>query len=249
MDQDRVFRALADPVRRLLLDRLFERDGRSIKEAGTGLEMTRFGVAKHLRVLEAAGLVSTRRIGRERLHYLNPVPIQQIHERWVSKYAAGWAQVMTGLKSELEEEKVKPRHVYHVFIRTRPDQLWSALTEGDLTRRYFYGTAVESDWKAGSPFAYRNLDGEAEIEGEVLEVEPPKRLVQSFRFPSRPDAPSRLTWEIEQLGESCRLTLVHEFLRKDGTYESVDDAMGWQFILSGLKTLLETDRPLVVSHE
>ncbi len=156
---------------------------------------------------------------------------------------------MTGLKSELEEVRVKPRHVYHVFIRTSPEQLWRALTEGELTKRYFYSTEVESDWKTGSPFVYRNLDGEAEIEGEVLEVHPPRRLVQSFRFPSRKDDPSHLTWEIEKLGESCRLTLVHEFLRKDGTFASVDDPMGWQFILSGLKTLLETDRPLVVSHE
>jgi len=102
-DDDRVFKALADPTRRLLLDRLFERDGRTLTELESRLDMTRFGVMKHLRVLEDAGLVTTRKRGREKLHFLNPVPIQLIHERWVSKYAERWAGTLTGLKRQLEE--------------------------------------------------------------------------------------------------------------------------------------------------
>lgn len=230
-----------------MLDRLFARDGQSIHELGTDLEMGRFGVAKHLRILESSGLVSARRVGRQRLHYLNPIPIQQIHERWVSKYAEPWARAMSGLKSELEAA-VKPKHVYHVFIRATPQAIWKAITDGESTQRYFHANAVDSEWRTGSPYVYRDSDGRVAIAGDVVEIDPPRRLVQTFRFMDRDDPPSRLVWEIEPLGETCRLTLVHEFDAPTGTFESVDDPMGWQFILSGLKSLLETDRPLVVSR-
>ncbi len=101
---DEVFKALADPTRRQLLDQLFERDGRSLSTLEEGLPMSRFGVMKHLKVLEEAGLVTTRRSGREKLHYLNPVPIRLIHDRWVSKYAEPWASALSELKTELEDE-------------------------------------------------------------------------------------------------------------------------------------------------
>jgi DNA-binding transcriptional ArsR family regulator len=103
MDDDRVFKALADPTRRLLLDRLFERDGRTLTELESELEMTRFGVMKHLRVLEDAGLVVSRKVGREKLHFLNPVPIRQIHDRWIDKYTEHRVSALLDLKSELEE--------------------------------------------------------------------------------------------------------------------------------------------------
>ena len=103
MDDDRVFRALADPTRRLLLDRLFERDGRTLTELESELEMTRFGVMKHLRVLEDAGLVATRRRGREKLHFLNAVPIRLIHDRWITKYAEPRVSALAELKKEMEE--------------------------------------------------------------------------------------------------------------------------------------------------
>ncbi|HEX6205013.1 MAG TPA: metalloregulator ArsR/SmtB family transcription factor [Solirubrobacterales bacterium] len=101
---DEVFKALADPTRRQLLDRLFERDGQSLSALEDGLPMSRFGVMKHLKVLEEAGLVTTRRRGREKLHHLNPVPIRLIHDRWVSKYAEPWASALSELKTELEDE-------------------------------------------------------------------------------------------------------------------------------------------------
>jgi len=101
---DKVFKALADPTRRGLLDRLFERDGRTLGELEEGLSMTRFGVMKHLRVLEEAGLLTTQRRGREKLHFLNPVPIRLVYERWVSKYSEPWASALSELKTELEEE-------------------------------------------------------------------------------------------------------------------------------------------------
>jgi DNA-binding transcriptional ArsR family regulator len=102
---DEVFKALADPTRRRLLDELFEEDGQSLSALEARLPMSRFGVMKHLKVLEEAGLVTTRRRGREKLHFLNPVPIQLIQDRWVSKYAQPWASALTGLKAELEEEE------------------------------------------------------------------------------------------------------------------------------------------------
>ena len=241
---DLVFKALSDPSRRLLLDRLARRDGQSIRELGTGLALGRFGVAKHLGVLERAGLVTSRRAGRRRLHHLNPVPIHDIYERWVSKYAAPWADFMSKLKTGLESDK--PRRVYRVFIRATPAEVWDALTLGSLSARYYHGMRVASTWREGARYSYRDRAGRTSIGGTVLEADRPRRLVQTFRFASRNDAPSRVRWEIEPLGDVSRLTLVHEFESADGTYESVDDPMGWQFILSSMKSLLETSEALEV---
>jgi DNA-binding transcriptional ArsR family regulator len=105
VDDDRVFKALADPTRRALLDRLFERDGQTLTDLESRLEMTRFGVMKHLRVLEDAGLVISRKVGRSRQHYLNPVPIREIHDRWIGKYAERWAAALTEIKARLEDEQ------------------------------------------------------------------------------------------------------------------------------------------------
>ncbi len=102
---DEVFKALADPTRRGLLDALFERDGQTQQELEQGLEMTRFGVMKHLKVLEEAGLVVTRKRGREKLHFLNPVPIRLVHDRWVSKFSEPWAAGLSELKQNLEKEQ------------------------------------------------------------------------------------------------------------------------------------------------
>jgi DNA-binding transcriptional ArsR family regulator len=101
---DEVFKALADPTRRQLLDELYKRDGQTLTELESRLPMSRFGVMKHLKVLEAAHLVTTQKRGREKLHFLNPVPIRLVHDRWVSKYAEPWAATLTGLKRRLEDE-------------------------------------------------------------------------------------------------------------------------------------------------
>jgi uncharacterized protein YndB with AHSA1/START domain/DNA-binding transcriptional ArsR family regulator len=228
VDADAVFKALADPSRRLLLDRLAERDGQSIRELGEGLALGRFGVAKHLGILERARLVSSRRIDRRRLHYLNPVPIHDIYERWVSRYAAPWS------------------HAYNVFIRASQREIWNAITDGDQTARYYYGMRVASSWRVGARYSYRDGDGDDAIEGRIVEIEPLRKLVQTFRFAARAEAPSRVTWEIEPMGAVCRLSLVHEFDTLESTYESVDAPMGWQFILSSLKSLLETSQALEV---
>jgi len=254
-DMDPIFKALADPHRRLLLDRLHARDGQALSELQTDLPMSRFGVMKHLRLLEEAGLVASRKVGRERLHYLNPVPIQRLYERWVGKFARPWVRALSGLKDALEEEQMgiadqpngKPAHVHQVFIRTTPERLWQALTDGTLTRRYYFGTAVESTWAPGAPYRYRRDDGAPMIEGEVLAADPPRRLVTTFRPMWDADgvapATSRVTFEIEPLGDACKLTLTHEGLT-DAAAVGLND--GWSRILSGLKTLLETGEPLTI---
>src|SRR5436305_4144131 len=119
---DEVFKALADPTRRSLLDELFKQDGQSLGALERRLPMTRFGVMKHLRVLEEAGLVVTKRRGREKLHFLNPVPIRLVHDRWVSKYAEPWAASLSGLKRRLEDQAMEK--VFEIYIKTTPERLW-----------------------------------------------------------------------------------------------------------------------------
>lgn len=246
-----MFKALADINRRRLLDSLFERDGQTLGELQRALpEMTRFGVMKHLDVLEAAGLISTRKAGREKFHYLNPVPIQQIADRWISKFARPWVGALTGLKYELEAEAMdKPRHVYDVYIRATPERVWEAVTSGELTRRWFYGTALTGELKPGARIRYLGEDGQAAVEGEVLEVAPPTRFVHTWssnwssEFAA--DRPSRVTWEITPMGPTTLLRLTHDdFDGETATYRSI--SQGWAPILNSLKSLLETGEPLVV---
>ena len=244
------FRALADAHRRTLLDRLRERDGQTLGELEAALpQMTRFGVMKHLRVLEDAHLVVTRREGRRKLHFLNPVPIRLIADRWISRYAEPLVEAMAHIKHSVESRTMSesPRHVYEVYIAATPEQVWRALTESEFTKQYYYGNTVESDWKPGSRMVYRGADGEPSIECEVVEADPPRRLVHTFFFPGTDESPSRCTWSIEARGSASLLVLTHdEFDGETSTYRSV--AHGWVPILSGLKTLLETGKPLEISY-
>jgi uncharacterized protein YndB with AHSA1/START domain len=236
---DDVFRALADPTRRELLDELFREDGRSLRSLQDRFAMSRFGVMKHLRVLEAAGLVVTRRRGREKLHYLNPVPIRLIHDRWVSKYAEPWATALSELKERLERPMEK---VYEIYIKTTPERLWQAITDPEIRAKYNFGAALRGEWtpgahlEMGAPGA-GGLLGEA----EVLEVDPPRRLVHTLTAlwgeDVKAEGASRVTWQIEPVGDSCHLTVVHDQLR-EGANEQLYG--GWPMILSGLKTWLET---------
>jgi uncharacterized protein YndB with AHSA1/START domain len=240
---DEVFRALADPTRRSLLDELFTRDGQTLSALEQRLPMTRFGVMKHLRVLEEAGLVTTKRRGREKHHFLNPVPIRLVHDRWVSKYAEPWAAALSGLKTSLEETMEK---VFEIYIKTTPERLWQAITDTDLRAKYKFGVGTRSDWTPGSRYeAVHPGAGISIAEGENLEVEPPRRLVQSFNAlwsdDVKNEGTSRVTWEIEQVEDSCRLTVTHDQLREDANDEIYG---GWPQILSGLKTLLETGEEL-----
>src|SRR3954463_4170800 len=144
---DGVFRALADPTRRRLLDALFKEDGQTLGALEKRLPMTRFGVMKHLKILEEAGLVVSRRHGREKLHFLNAVPIRLIHDRWVSKYTEPWVAGLASLKTELEQLMEK---VFEIYIRTTPERLWEAITDPAIRAKYHFGTSIESDWTPGS---------------------------------------------------------------------------------------------------
>ena len=255
MDQDDApFRALADPSRRVLLDRLFERDGQALGELGAALpQMSRIAVMKHLRVLETAGLVVSHRSGRRRLHYLNPVPIRRIHDRWLDKFRARAADVLLTLQAYVEEPSMaselpdRPSHVSQIFIRATPAEVWRAITESEFTLQYYYGSTVESEWRAGTTYRYA-IAGNDAILGTILEADPPRRLVQTFdaRWDDdvAADAPSRLTWEIEEVtpGVSKVTTIHDQFPSRTATFESV--AGGMTFILSGLKSVLETGQPM-----
>ena len=260
---DLVFRALADPTRRGLLDELFAQDGQTLSALEARLPMTRFGVMKHLRVLEEAGLVTTRKRGREKFHFLNPVPIRLVHDRWVSKYAEPWAAALTGIKRELEEQTMEAADVQHriplspdpegkgamavfeIYIKTTPERLWEAITDPKLRAKYSFGVEIHSQWTAGSSYQ-AGVPGVVDIaSGENLEVDPPRRLVQSFNAlwsdDVRAAGTSRVTWEIVPVGDSCQLTVIHDQLPRDANPELYG---GWPQILSGLKTLLETGETL-----
>jgi uncharacterized protein YndB with AHSA1/START domain/DNA-binding transcriptional ArsR family regulator len=236
---DAVFRALGDPTRRSLLDELYREDGQTLSALEGRFSMTRFGVMKHLKQLEEAGLVVTKRRGREKLHFLNPVPIRLVHDRWVSKYAEPWSAALSGLKHRLESPMEK---VFEIYIRTTPERLWEAITDPEIRSKYNFGSRVSSDWTPGSRYEMSHPDANGLIgEGENLEVDPPRRLVQSmvalWSDDVKGEGTSRVTWEIEPIGDSCRLTVTHDQLHEDANDELYG---GWPMILSGLKTWLET---------
>src|SRR4051794_15424973 len=172
---DEVFKALADPTRRSLLDALFAEDGQTLGALEERFTMSRFGVMKHLKVLEEAGLVVVRRHGREKHHFLNPVPIRLVHDRWVSKYAEPWAAGLSELKSELERSMEK---VFEIYIRTTPERLWEAITDPAIRSKYQFGMRQEGDGTVGSRYEMHG-GGQVIGEGENVVVDPPKKLVQT----------------------------------------------------------------------
>jgi uncharacterized protein YndB with AHSA1/START domain/biotin operon repressor len=240
---DPVFKALADPTRRSLLDELFRQDGQTLSGLAERLPMSRQGVMKHLAQLEAAGLVVARRHGREKLHFLNPVPIRLVHDQWVSKYAEPWAAGLSQLKQALEASVEK---VFEIYIKTTPERLWQAITDPEIRRMYNFGASVRTDWLPGSRLEMSAPNAPGLLgEGEVLEADPPRRLVHTLTAlwgdDVKAEGASRVTWEIEQVADSCRLLLTHDQLR-EGANEQLYG--GWPMILSGLKTWLETGHTL-----
>jgi uncharacterized protein YndB with AHSA1/START domain/DNA-binding transcriptional ArsR family regulator len=254
---DEVFKAVADPTRRSLMDALFQEDGQTLTALEGRLEMTRFGVMKHLAVLEDAGLVVTRRRGREKLHFLNSVPIRLIQDRWVSKYAEPWAASLSRLKTDLEEETMATistvswqegtapvadgTAVFEIFIKATPERIWEAITDPEQRAKYSFGVQSVSEWTPGSDYVSQ-VPGVIDIaSGTNLEVDPPRLLVQTFQAlwseEVRAQGQTRVTWEIEPIGSSCRLTVIHDQLAQNARSELYG---GWPMILSGLKTLLES---------
>jgi uncharacterized protein YndB with AHSA1/START domain/DNA-binding transcriptional ArsR family regulator len=254
---NKVFKALADPTRRGLLDELFKQDGQTLTALEERVDMTRFGVMKHLGVLEDAGLVTTIRRGREKLHYLNTVPIRLVHDRWVSKYAEPWAATLSRLKTHLEDDTMQTvknvswaegtapvaagTAVFEVFIKTSPERLWEAITDPEQRRKYSFGVETHSDWTPGSEYRSDSAGGIEIAAGKNIEVDPPRLLVQTFDAlwsdQVKAHGTTRVAWEIEPVGSSCRLTVIHDQLPPEANAELYG---GWPMILSGLKTLLET---------
>jgi uncharacterized protein YndB with AHSA1/START domain/DNA-binding transcriptional ArsR family regulator len=240
---DEVFKALADPTRRGLLDELFREDGQTLSALEQRVAMTRFGVMKHLKQLEEAGLVVTRRRGREKLHFLNPVPIRAVHDRWVSKYAEPWVTGLSDLKRDLEKTMEK---VFEIYIRTTPERLWEAIVDPEIRAKYNFGAGAYSDWTPGAKIEMTAPRAGFTLgEGEVLEADPPRRLVHTmvafFSDEARAEGASRVSWDIEPVGDSCRLVVTHDQMR-EGACDQLYG--GWPMVLSGLKTWLESGQLL-----
>jgi DNA-binding transcriptional ArsR family regulator/uncharacterized protein YndB with AHSA1/START domain len=258
---DDVFRALADPSRRRLLDSLNGRNGQTLRELSSELDMTRQSVSKHLAVLEAASLVTTVRRGREKLHYLNAAPINEIGERWITRYELGRVEALADLKRALEDTTMsKPSFVYTTYIRTTPEQLWAALTEPSFTERYWRLT-FETDWQPGSPMTWKQFGVTIADPGQVVvEAEPFTRLSYTWHTftPELAEAldidpgvaekalaepRSKATFELEPAGEVVKLTVIHDGFEPDSVVASMV-SNGWPRVLSNLKTFLESGEPL-----
>jgi uncharacterized protein YndB with AHSA1/START domain/DNA-binding transcriptional ArsR family regulator len=263
---DEVFKALADPSRRQLLDSLNDRNGQTLRELCSGLDMARQSVSKHLAVLESANLVTTVRRGREKFHYLNAAPINEIGERWITRYERDRVHALADLKRALEDPTMdRPSFVYTTYIETTPERLWQALTDPAFTRRY-WGATFQTDWKAGSTMRWDQLGVTiADPEQVVLESDPYRRLAYTWhtftpelaetleltaeareRIDAEPR--SKVTFELEPLGELVKLTVVHDGFEAGSLVASMV-SQGWPPILSNLKTLLETGETLPVNRE
>lgn len=241
-----VFKALADPSRRILLDRLRERNGQTLRQLCENLSMARQSATQHLDVLVRAGLVTVVRQGRERLHYLNPAPIYEIEERWISSFDKPRLRALSAIKQQAEEYAMTsiPTYVYVTYIRATPEQVWRALTDADLTARY-WGHANVSDWQPGSAWEHRRTDGSGAVDvvGKVLAAEPPARLAITFEDSQEEERePSVVTFLIEPHQDIVRLTVTHEKLANLDMFRGI--ASGWPAVLSNLKSLLETGEVL-----
>ena len=257
-----VFKALADTSRRHLLDRLNARNGQNLRELSEGLDMARQSVSKHLAILETANLVTTIRHGREKLHYLNASPINEIAERWINRYDQERVRALSDLKRALEETPMeKPQIVYTTYIQTTPERLWQALTEPEFTRQY-WGLSFETDWTVGSPMIWDN-NGIiiADPDQVVLEFDPYRRLAYTWHtFTPELNAArlklgdeafaklsgehrSRVAFDIEPVGETVKLTVTHDDFEAGSTAASMVKN-GWPMVLSSMKTFLETGAPL-----
>jgi DNA-binding transcriptional ArsR family regulator len=230
---DPVFKALADPTRRRLLDRLREDSGQTLGKLCADLGMARQSATQHLAILEGANLISVVWRGREKLHYLNPVPIHEIQRRWIAAFERSRLDILSDVKIGAEEGRMAvPNYIYITYINAAPEQVWEALTDADLTGEY-WGHRNVSDWQPGSRWEHQRTDGSgiADTSGVVVEATPPTWLVMTMED-------STVTFTIERYQEIVRVTVVHENLATEADHEAV--ARGWPAVLANLKTLLET---------
>jgi uncharacterized protein YndB with AHSA1/START domain len=209
--------------------------------------MARQSATQHLGVLEAASLISTVWRGRTKLHYLNPVPIHQIQERWIGKFEQPRLRALSALKRRAEDNHMtsRPTFVYVTYIASTPERVWHALTDPDLTADY-WGHSNVSDWQPGASWEHLRTDGSgvADVAGTVIEAIPPTRLVLTFGAP-RPEhgvEPSEVCFEIAAYGDIVRLTVTHMKLADQAELDAISD--GWPAVLANLKSLLETGHTL-----
>jgi uncharacterized protein YndB with AHSA1/START domain/DNA-binding transcriptional ArsR family regulator len=253
---DEVFRALADPSRRLLLDSLNTRNGQSLRDLCAGLSMARQSVSKHLTVLEAANLITTMWRGREKLHYLNAEPINAIADRWINQYDRARVQTLADLKTALETESMSAssEFVYTTYIRTTPERLWQAITDPAFSSRYM-GHAMVSDWEKGSSYVWADSGLEIEHpEQVILESDPYRRLAFTFHTfvpelsslgldeetisQAAAESRSKVTFEIEPVDNQVKLTVTHDDFPPESTVRQLISG-GWPWKLSALKSGLE----------
>lgn len=253
-----VFRALDDPGRRALMDELFTTDGQTLGQLCSVLpDMTRYGVMNHLRVLGDAGLVTSTKVGRERHHYLNPVPLRRVHDRWIAKFAEPVIASLSSLTARFEptptptgalvmDSTSTPDHRYQAFVAAAPDDVWRAMTDGEMTVRYFFDTIVDSTWEPGSPVRYHSRDGDLVADGEIIAADAPHRLEMTFHGHWDPaldaEGPVRTVWLVAEDMGATTVTVEYYGLGPVAREQFVG---GIPFIVSGLKSLLETGKPLV----
>ena len=248
---DEVFKAINDPSRRLLLDELFEHDGQTLGELCSHLpDMTRYGVMNHLKVLEAAGIVTTLKQGRSKLHYLNPVPIRLIHDRWISKYAEARVGAITDIKARVEgggQRVGAPDHIYKAYINGSQADVWDAIVNPAKTVQYFYGTVIDVDLEVGGKMNYDYPDGRQASVGQVIAIDPPNKL--EFMFHAKWDealdaeGPVREVWALAEVNGMTELAIeIYDMPAGSKTYE--DFTSGIPYIISGLKSLVETGKGL-----
>ncbi|MDH3337378.1 MAG: SRPBCC domain-containing protein [Gammaproteobacteria bacterium] len=249
-----VFKALADGSRRRVLDALFDRDGQTLQALGAHVDFTRQGLSKHLRILEDAGLVITEFQGREKKHYLNPVPIHEVTERWIAKYAREQLVAISALKQSLEGVDMNNKEfAYQTYINAPREKVWEALTNAEFTAKYFYATRVQSTWDPGAVVEYLNASGDdVVVEGKVIEADAPDKLVITWHVlydeAAMKEAPSRVTFSLEDVGGQTRLRIVHDQFPEDTVlFDSISD--GWPWILASLKSLLETGDALPLPEQ
>lgn len=253
---DEVFRALADPSRRLLLDSLNARNGQTLQELCAGMSMARQSVSKHLAILEEANLITTVWRGREKLHYLNAEPINAIADRWINQYDRARVQTLADLKTALETQPMSnAEFVYTTYIRTTPERLWQAITDPAFSRRYM-GHGIESDWQKGSTYAWVDTDLRIEDPDQViLESEPFRRLAFTFHTfvpelsklgldkdtiaKAAAERRSKVTFDIEPADDDqVKLTVVHDDFPAESTVRGLISG-GWPWKLANLKSGLE----------
>jgi uncharacterized protein YndB with AHSA1/START domain/DNA-binding transcriptional ArsR family regulator len=242
---DGVFRALADPTRRALLDRLHERNGQTLTELCASAGMTRQSVTQHLGVLEDANLVSTTRRGREKLHYLNPVPLHEIQDRWIEKFERPRLRALSELRRRAEDTMPDPTFVYVTYIEASPERVWQALTDPEITAAYWEHSNVSTGWQVGERWDHVRADGTGDTDGggTVEESDPSRRLMLSWGPPDgQAGGTSRVAFDIEPWDGIVRLTVTHSDLADEA--ERAGAAAGWAAVLSNLKSLLETGHVL-----